>query len=47
MATKKASTAKKNKKATKPLHGAKHLESTKPLAVNTFLKLDGIKSPSE
>lgn len=47
MAAKKTSTAKKNKKATKPLHGAKHLESTKPLAVNSYLNIDGIKGPSK
>jgi hypothetical protein len=43
MATKKSNTAKKGKKATKPLHGAKRLEPTKPLAVDTFLKIDGLK----
>jgi hypothetical protein len=34
---------KKGKKATKALHHAKKLEATKPLAVDTFLKLEPIK----
>jgi hypothetical protein len=37
---------KKTKKASKPLHHAKKLEPTKPLAVDSFLKIDGIKTES-
>jgi hypothetical protein len=40
MATKKMTPKKTNK--SKVLHKAKKIESTKPLAVNAFLKIDGM-----
>jgi hypothetical protein len=40
------SPTKKPSKKNKKLKKAKKLEATKPLAVDTFLKLDGIKGES-
>jgi hypothetical protein len=40
MATKKMTPKKTNK--SKVLHKAKKIEATKPLAVNAFLKIDGM-----
>jgi len=42
MATKKMTPKKSNK--SKVLHKAKKIEATKPLAVNAFLKIDGLSS---
>jgi hypothetical protein len=42
MAIKKLTPKKTNK--SKVLHKAKKLEATKPLAVNSFLKIDGLRT---